>query len=115
MLVRTDIPLAQQVVQVGHACLEAGRRFDWPEETCNLVVLAVPTQRDLQIRVERACLAGIRIAVFDEPDDALGITAACTEPLTGAARRIFRRLPLWRETETNTSARGPPTRTKSLE
>jgi hypothetical protein len=105
VLVRTDIPLAQQVVQVSHACLEAGRRFDWPEEPCNLVVLAVPTQRDLQISVERACLAGIQIAVFDEPDDGLGITAACTEPLTDPLRRIFRRLPLWRESN---PVRGPP-------
>jgi len=110
VLVRTDIPLAQQVVQVGHACLEAGRRFDWPEELCNLVVLGVATQHDLQINVERARLAGIRIAVFDEPDDGLGITAACTEPLTGSIKRVFRRLPLWCEQVTSAAPRGPPTR-----
>ncbi len=90
MLVRTDIPLAQQIVQVGHACLEAGRRFAWPEEPCHLVVLAVPTLADLQIAVERATLAGIRLAHFGEPDDSLGLTAACTEPLNAPLRRLFR-------------------------
>lgn len=110
MLVRTDIPLAQQVVQVGHACLEAGRRFTWPETPCNLIVLGVRTQLDLQIAVERARLAGIGIALFYEPDHDLGATAACTEPLTGAVRRLFRRLPLWCEPLSVTTARGPPTR-----
>ncbi len=110
MLVRTDIPLAQQVVQVGHACLEAGRRFDWPELPCNLVVLGVATQADLQIIVERVALAGVRLALFHEPDDDLGLTAACTAPLTGPIRRILRRLPLWSEPVCHAPARGPPTR-----
>lgn len=105
MLVRTDMPLEQQLVQVGHACLEAGRQFSWPEEPCNLVVLDVASEKDLQIAVEHAHLAGIRMAVFCEPDYNLGITAACSEPLNGVHRRVFRRLPLWREPA---PARDPP-------
>ncbi len=96
MLVRTDIPLAQQIVQVGHACLEAGRRFEWPEQSCNLVVLGVPALADLQIAVEWTTLAGIRMALFDEPDDGLGLTAACTEPLNTPLRRLFRNYSLWK-------------------
>ncbi|MEP7289333.1 MAG: hypothetical protein ABI947_26575 [Chloroflexota bacterium] len=109
MLVRTDILLAQQVVQVGHACLEAGRQFEWSEGACNLVVLGAATLPDLQIIIEQASLAGIRMARFYEPDGDLGLTAVCTEPLTGPIRRVFRRLTLWREPLGNTSARDPPT------
>lgn len=80
MLVRTDIPLADQVVQVGHACLEAGRRFVWQDGT-HMVVLAVPDLERLLRALERLDRAGTRYALFDEPDDQMGFTAACTEPV----------------------------------
>lgn len=108
MLVRTDLTLPQQIVQVGHVCLEAGRQFKWPTEPCNLVVLAVRSQTELVIRVQEAEFAGIRTALFHEPDDNLGATACCTEPLTEMDRRLFRRLPLWRVEMAATPARGPP-------
>lgn len=108
MLVRTDILLAQQIVQVGHACLEAGRRFEWPQEACNLVVLGVATLSDLHTALEDAELAGIQTACFFETDGQLGLTAACTEPLTGPIRRVFRRFTLWCEPRACTSVRGPP-------
>jgi hypothetical protein len=73
------------------------------------VVLIVSNPVDLQRAVERASISGIRMAVFYEPDDALGLTAACSEPLTGTIQRIFRRFPLWREAAIAPSARGPPT------
>lgn len=97
---------------MGHVCLEAGRRFAWPEEPCHLVVLAVPNTVELQKAIERIQLAGIKIAVFCEPDDDLGITAACTEPIIGPARHLFKRFALWREPEINTLVRGPPVQTK---
>jgi hypothetical protein len=108
VLVRTDISLEQQIVQVGHACLEAGRQFKWPDTSCNLIVLRVATLADLQITVEQATLEGIRTARFYEPDHDLGFTAACTEPLTDPIRRFFRRFPLWRERVIYIQARGPP-------
>ncbi len=108
MLVRTDIPLAQQIVQVGHACLEAGRRFEWPEEPCHLVVLRVATLADLQTAVEWANLAGIQLALFDEPDNGLGLTAACTEPLNAPFRRLFRNYSLWSARVMAAQARSPP-------
>ena len=95
MLVRTDIPLADQIVQVGHACLQAGDRFVQPKEPCHLVLLAVPSEAGLCAAVARAKAAGVRCEAFYEPDDEMGYTAACTEPLEAGDRRLFRRFSLW--------------------
>ncbi|MCQ3929143.1 MAG: hypothetical protein DPW16_01680 [Chloroflexi bacterium] len=89
--------------------MEAGRRFDWPDTPCNLVVLGVANSGELQATIERVQLAEVRIALFYEPDHQLGLTAACTEPISGAFRRLFRRFPLW-NVDGATSARGPPHR-----
>jgi hypothetical protein len=108
VLVRTDMPLADQMVQVGHACLAAGRQFEQPEQPCQLGLLSVSSEKQLQMVVEQAELRGVCCAIFDEPDDNLGWTAACTEPINGLSRRVFRRFPLWRPAETNPYGRGPP-------
>ena len=105
MLVRADIPVAAQIVQAGHVCLEAGKRFTQPETPCNLVVLSVPSERHLQDAVAWIESAGIRSTVFYEPDNAMGYTAACTEPVSGPARRLFRRFRLWQLTPGD---RAPP-------
>lgn len=105
---RTDIPLADQLVQVGHACLAAGWQFAPPAGACHLVVLAVASEAQLRAVVDQVQLAGIRCALFEEPDDALGVTAACSAPICGAARRCFRRLPLWCAPAELVRARGPP-------
>jgi len=72
VLVRTDIPLADQIVQVGHACLEAGWQFAPPAAPCHLVVLGVVSEAHLHTVVGDAALTGVRCAVFHEPDDGLG-------------------------------------------
>jgi hypothetical protein len=56
--------------------------------------------------VETAAQEGIRCALFEEPDDNLGLTASCSEPICGMARRIFRCLPLWRVPSVVVRARG---------
>ena len=105
---RTDLPLAGQLVQVGHACLEAGWRFAQPDSPCRLVVLAVSNEPALLAAVARAEARGIRCWVFYEPDGVPGYTAACSEPVAGDARRVFGRYPLWSEAATPMPARGPP-------
>jgi hypothetical protein len=100
--------LADQIVQVGHACLEAGWQFALPAAPCHLVVLGVVSEGHLHTVVGDAALTGVRCAVFHEPDDELGATAACSEPIAGAARRVFRRLPLWSAPTALVRARGPP-------
>lgn len=97
VLVRTDLPLAQQLVQAAHACLEAGRHFAQPLAPSHLVLLAVKSQAQLHDAVREAEASGIRSLMFYEPDNGLGDTAACTEPLCGFQRPIFRRFSLWGE------------------
>jgi hypothetical protein len=94
---------------VGHACLEAGHQFEQPEKSCNLILLSLPSKKRLQAVIEEAELFGIRWAIFEEPDHNLGLTAACTEPITGVKRRVFQYLPLWRISAANHNERGPPT------
>lgn len=56
-----------------------------------------------------ACqIMGIECVAFEEPDDDLGLTAICTEPITGEIRRLFRHIALWQATITRVQARGPP-------
>ena len=95
-------------MQVGHACIEAGRRFDQPNPSCNLGVLGVCSEEDLRFAIEAIEIAGIRCAVFYEPDEEKGYTAACTEPVTNLQRRLFRRFPLWSEDGLAQCERGPP-------
>ena len=91
--------------------MEAGHRFAQPAEQpatpVNLVVLPVTSKEHLLDVLTRLRVTGIRYALFFEPDDQMGETAACTEPLTGKQRRVFRAFPLW-SVPTTGSARGPP-------
>lgn len=95
VLVRTDIPLADQIVQVGHACLDAGFKFQKPDEIVNLVVVGIESESRLLSILEKMSLRGIQFALFYEPDEQMGYTTACTAPLTVAHRREFRNFPLW--------------------
>ena len=76
---------------------------------CHLVVLNIPSAAHLHDAVALAELAGIRCAVFHEPDDGMGDTAACTEPISSRQRRAFRRYSLWSTSIAEVWARGPPT------
>jgi hypothetical protein len=94
--VRTDIPLADQIVQVGHACLEAGFKFQKPDAIIHLVVVGVESQKQLLTTLEGLNLRDIRYVMFFEPDNGFGFTSACTEPLNNRYRREFRDFPLWK-------------------
>jgi hypothetical protein len=68
----------------------------------------VRSEEHLHDAVTRIEMTGIRCAVFYEPDDGMGNTAACTEPISEDRRRIFKRFQLWRNAETKQRERGPP-------
>ncbi len=95
-------------MQVGHACLEAGRTFDQPLDGSNLIVLTVESQAELHFAAKQIEAAGIRWVVFNEPDDDYGDTAFCTEPIDGARRWIFKRWNLWSEDGAANKKRDPP-------
>ena len=96
-------------MQVGHACLEAGRQFEQPSRVSNLVVLAVPSVSALHQAASRIEMWDIRYVLFNEPDRGLRETALCTEPIYGTDRRCFRQFRLWTIAEIDL-ARGPPPR-----
>lgn len=93
VLVRRDIPIGNQLAQVGHACQEAGALFRPPVPAGRMVVLSVKDEESLLRAALRIDAAGVRIHVFEEPDFPKGHTAACTEPTDN--ERPFKSLPLW--------------------
>ncbi len=96
VLVRTDITLAQQLVQAAHAAAEAARRFYRHEHgTASLVVLAVSDGAALHRAHEQLLARGVEHEMFFEPDGAMGHSAIGTEPLCALRRRALRRYPLW--------------------
>jgi hypothetical protein len=95
-LIRVDIPLADQIVQVGHACLEAGFKFEKPNEVIHLVLVGVESEFQLLATVEKLRIQNIEYILFHEPDDGMGFTAACIQPLTVKNRRELRDFPLWK-------------------
>ena len=91
VLVRRDLVAPQQLVQACHACLEASRTFlSSDSEHPHLVVCGVRDERRLGHCLDRLRRAGVRFRAFFEPDLANQLTAAATEPLRGAQRRVFR-------------------------
>lgn len=95
---RRDIPLADQIVQASHAALEAGFRFEKPDETSHIVLLSTDDERTLMFERSRLELAGVACEMFHEPDQPInGWTALATRPITDETeRRLLRRHALWR-------------------
>src|SRR5438309_2190510 len=85
VFVRKDLPIADQIVQVGHACIEAATRFTVPRN-CRLVLLEVADHVALEHALDYCSNRRIATAAFYEPDpmgdglmEPMGVTAACTE------------------------------------
>lgn len=100
VLVREDISLEQKLVQVGHAVLEAGFRFQQPAQTASLIVLSVPDRGALDAAAVRLNAKGIDHYLFHEPDFGMGHSALATRPLSEKAERhLMRKYPLFRATQ----------------
>jgi hypothetical protein len=85
-------------VQCAHATYEAGASFSPNSPTGNyLLVHAVHDECTLMHAAARLEKAGIRFALFQEPDMGNQYTALCTEPMheKDPRRRILRAYPLW--------------------
>ena len=97
VLVREDISLEQKLVQVGHAALEAGFRFQQPERTASLIVLSVPDREALEAAAVRLNAKGIDCHLFHEPDFGMGHSALATRPISEKAERhLMRKYPLFK-------------------
>ncbi len=98
VLVRTDLPLAQQIVQAAHAAHEAGIHFgDKLVHPSSLVLIGVGSEAELRAEYDRLIAAGIPLTLFIEPDMGDAATALASGPLTGGDRRLFKGHKLWSE------------------
>ena len=103
VFVRQDIPLADQLCQVAHACLAAGKRFRHPNHT-NLVLLSVPDLPALKEVEDRCVKHQVGYFINFEPDDDMQETSIATEPVAGERRRLFSQYRLWKYPEINSAA-----------
>lgn len=95
VFIRKDIPLADQLVQVGHVCLLAGKVFGHPDNT-HVILLQLNDQAHLVNTFwELEVLSKIKCVNFYEPDDEMGFTAISTQPIYGKDREKLKEYHLW--------------------
>ena len=91
------MPLADQLCQVSHVCVKAGRKFLIDQDTC-MVMLQVPDEDALiELATKIANHATIDCVSFEEPDLDNTMTAICTNAISGIDRMQFIDYDLWRE------------------
>jgi len=86
--VRSDLSASQQIVQLGHACLEAGKNFQHAPNT-HIVIFRVKNEEKLLCAAADLNDAEVQYACFYEPNARIGYTAISTEPIYGLQREIF--------------------------
>ncbi len=94
MFIRTDIPLPNQIVQVGHVCYEAGLKFQAKNDTY-LVLFRVDFEDELREIESWLNFNGIETHIFFEPDNDMGYSALCTQPVSGSLRKLFKKYRLY--------------------
>lgn len=93
-MIRKDIPFEDQMVQVGHACFESGRKYG--VKNTFLVLLQVRNEIELIEWSDILNKQKIRYHLFFECDpiqpqgQPMGNTALCTEPINGLIRDVFK-------------------------
>ncbi len=93
---RADLGVPQQLVQAGHAALESGIHLaHTTERISSLVVCSVANEEALLKALDRIRFRGINVVLFREPDMNDEATALATEPLSGLARKVCSKYPLW--------------------
>lgn len=86
--IREDISPVQKIVQLGHACHEAGKRTVDPNIS-SLILLSARDQEDLEHIAMKLDGKGIGFYMFHEPDNNMGFSAICTEPINDSNLRNF--------------------------
>jgi len=94
--IREDISPEQKIVQIGHACHEAGKRTT-DREISSLILLSARDQEDLEDIAMKLDGKGIEFYMFYEPDNGMGYSAICTQPISDLeSRNFFRKWKLFR-------------------
>ncbi len=95
--VREDISPEQKIVQIGHACHEAGKRTSYDKNISSLILLSARDQEDLVDIAMKLDGKGIEFYMFHEPDNNMGFSAICTQPINDPnLRNFFRKWNLFR-------------------
>jgi len=87
--IRKDISPEQKIVQIGHACYEAGKAFNDKLGISSLVLLEARDESDLKSIAEKLEYRNIGFNMFFEPDNSMGHSAICTQPITDNQHRSF--------------------------
>src|SRR5262249_62270640 len=110
ILVRRDLPATEIAVQSAHAAIEAARLFlsaDIPHP--HLVLCRVASEIALLAAADRLERAGIRFALFREPDRNNEFTALATEPLGSERREVLARYPCLARSDLLSTPESTPT------
>lgn len=97
--IRKDISPEQRIVQIGHACFEAGKRFMNPPGISSLILLEAQDEQDLLEIGKKLDERGIDYYMFFEPDFGMGYSAICTRPLGERERSFFKKWKLFKHTD----------------
>ena len=98
--IRKDLSPEQRIVQIGHACYEAGKLFNDNQGISSLVLLEAQNEEDLKSIAKKLDIRGIEFYMFYESDYDTGYTALCTRPITDDRERsFFKRWNLFKHTD----------------
>lgn len=100
VFIRQDLPLAAQIVQACHACLDRG--FSLPEnkkplKTSFLVLFGVRDAEELEKIADYLDRNEVSYEQFYEPDYDMGYTSICTEPMYNEQRKLYKKFKLWKQ------------------
>ena len=95
--VREDISAEQKIVQIGHACYDAGKLIPKSEQTRSpsLILLSAQNEDELLLIAKKISCAGISYSAFYEPDcnrltgKTMGYSALCTRQVSSLRERSF--------------------------
>ena len=94
--IRKDISHEQKIVQIGHACYEAGKQFQDNFGISNLILLEAEDEEDLKKIAMKLDIKGIDFYIFFEPDNSMGYSAICTRPIVEEKERnLFKKWDLY--------------------
>lgn len=87
--IRQDLSHEQKIVQSGHACYEAGKKFQDSHGISNMVLLPASNEDELTDIAYNLDMRGIEYYMFYEPDFGTGYSALCTRPIIDKKERNF--------------------------
>jgi hypothetical protein len=102
--IRKDLPVVHQLIQVGHACHEAGKWFEEPnpkmelDEPANMVLFEVENEEELIKASNWLYFWEIEYIEFKESDMNNEFTSICTQIIdTEEKRNLFRGFKLYND------------------